>query len=240
MNQSSLSRLKPIISKTQVDRIEKVLEEYFIKGNFQPGDSIPKEIEFAESLGVSRTAIREALSRFKTLGIIESKRRKGMVISNPDIFNNMKRIIDIQLLDGDTIKDIFELRLVLEMGIIDLLFLRKTKAYLNRLKEIVAKEATSSNLSQRLKLDVEFHSTLYEMSGNKTIQHFQETLLPVFDYASNTLHVRTQKENKNFVSHKILLDTLENGTPEEFRIKMKQHLINYFKAIKMIHIDDKD
>src|SRR5665647_1291715 len=122
----TLEKLYPIENKTQVDKIEISLQEYFRHGDFQPGDSIPKEMELAQALGVSRTSVREALSRFKTLGIIESKKNRGMIITHPDILYNMERVVDLKLLDSGTMKDIFELRLVLEIGIADLLFLRKT------------------------------------------------------------------------------------------------------------------
>src|SRR5690606_15844607 len=113
----NLTKLRPIEQMTQVDRIEMNLQEYFRSENFLPGDPIPKEIELASAMGVSRTAMREALSRFKTLGIIESKKNRGMVITRPDVLNNMHRVLNPQLLDLDTMKDIFELRLVIEMGI---------------------------------------------------------------------------------------------------------------------------
>jgi len=70
----SLKKLRPVETLTQVDKIELSLEEYFRTENFGPGDSIPKEVDLAEAMGVSRTAIREAISRFRMLGIIESRK----------------------------------------------------------------------------------------------------------------------------------------------------------------------
>src|SRR5689334_2128857 len=102
MPKTSLSKIEPIITLTQVDKIEKTLQEYFRREKLSPGDVIPKELELAEAMGVSRTAIREALSRFKTLGIIESRKNRGMIIAKPDILNNMQRVLDVQLLDGST------------------------------------------------------------------------------------------------------------------------------------------
>lgn len=155
-----------------------------------------------------------------------------MVITKPDVFNNMQRVLDSQLLDGHTMQEIFEMRLVLEMGIIDLLFLRKTGDSLSDLQEIVDKEEKTKSKADRLKLDVEFHSTLYKISGNETIHRFQKMLLPIFDYVDNQLHVPKQVENSNFVSHKVLLETLKNGTPDQFRVKMRQHLMNYFQKLQ--------
>jgi DNA-binding FadR family transcriptional regulator len=226
-----LDKLNPIDNQTQVDKIEMCLQEFFRNGSFEPGDSIPKEIELAEALGVSRTSVREALSRFKTLGIIESRKYRGMVITHPDILNNMQRVMDLKLLDRGTMKDIFELRLVLEIGIADLLFLRKTKADLIALEEIVEKDEKSTNKMEFRKHDIEFHSMLYKISGNETIQRFQKILLPIFEYVDNGLYDINPDKTSGYVYHRGLLDTLKNGTPEEFRNNMRKHLMQYFNKL---------
>jgi len=226
-----LQKLRPLEQLTQVDRIEMRLQEYFRNENFLPGDRIPKEVELAAAMGVSRTAIREALSRFKTLGIIESKKNRGMVITRPDILSNMHRVLDPQLLDGNTMKEIFEMRLVLEMGLADFLFLRKTNASLKKLASIVEKEEKTENKIERIKYDIEFHAMLYEISGNTTIQRFQKILFPIFDYVDNGLHINKPMASFDAVSHRDLLQVLEVGTAEEFRNKMRVHLRPYFDQV---------
>ncbi len=231
MTAFKLSKIRPVESLTQVDKIEITLQEYFRTENFSPGDAIPKEIELAEAMGVSRTAIREAIARFKTLGIIESRKNRGMILTRPDILNNMQRLMDPQLLHGDTMKEIFEMRLVIEIGLADILFPRKTEAGLIKLEQIVEKEEKTDSKIERLKCDVEFHSMLYEISQNETIQRFQKMLLPIFDYMNNELHIQGQVLNEGYASHRVLLEVLKNGDPEEFRSKMKSHLFNYFEKV---------
>jgi len=231
-NISLLSKLRPLEQLTQVDRVEIRLQEYFRNENFLPGDRIPKEIELAEAMGVSRTAIREALSRFKTLGIIESKKNRGMVITRPDILGNLHRVLDPQLLDGETMKEIFEMRLVLEIGIADILFLRKNAANLEKLEAIIEKEERTENKIERIKQDIEFHAMLYEISGNDTILRFQKILLPIFDYVDKGSHFNRQAPAYTAVSHRDLLCVLRTGTAEEFRNKMRIHLRPYFDQIE--------
>lgn len=231
MKPLQIPKLKAVENLTQVDKIEINLQEYFKSENFQPGDAIPKEIELAEAMGVSRTAVREAISRFRLLGIIESRKNRGMIITRPDILNNMQRVMNPRLLDGGTMKEIFEFRLVLEIGIADILFLRKNEDNLSKLDQIVTKEENTSSRNEKLKYDVEFHSMLYKISGNTTILRFQNMLLPIFDYVYKDMHVKSQDENTNYVSHRVLLNILKDGSPEEFRNKMKEHLSNYFDVI---------
>ena len=226
-----MEKLKSVEYLTTVDKVEINLRNFFSNENLKPGDAIPKEVELAKAMGVSRTAIREALTRLKLLGLIDSRKNRGMIITRPDVLSNIKRVLDPQLLDGDTMKEIFELRLVLEIGIADILFIKKNDAKLLRLEEIVEREERTKNKVERVKIDVEFHSMLYEMSENTTILQFQKMLLPVFDYVNNGLHVRSQVRTKDYASHRVLLGVLQNGTPEEFRNKMKSHLMQYFEKV---------
>src|SRR5699024_9911896 len=104
-------KLEPIESLTRVDQVELKLREFFRENEFQPGDSIPKETELAESLGVSRNVVREALSRFRMQQLVETKKRRGMIFSHPDLLSGIERLLDPQILGEETLQDIFELRL---------------------------------------------------------------------------------------------------------------------------------
>jgi len=226
-----LATIKPIENLTQVDKIEQTLQEYFDRSNLQPGDPLPKEIDLAKALGVSRTALREALSRFKTLGLIESRKNKGMTLAFPDPFLNMERVLSPRLLGGQTLNDIFELRLVLEIGICELLFKRKNAQNLLELKNIVEKEEKSTSKKEILKYDIEFHSMLYKISGNETMLRFQKLLIPIFNHVYHESHLEEQPLKNNEISHRDLYNTLKSGDPDEFRTKMKKHLSPYLESI---------
>lgn len=227
-----IKKLKPIDNLTQVDKIEIRLEEFLKHENFNPGDPLPKEIEIAQALGVSRTAVREAISRFRMLGIIESRKNRGMVITRPDVLNNMERLMDPKLLDGETMKDIFEMRLVIELGLGEILFLRKTPESLKKLEEIIEKEDKTTNRIDRLKYDIEFHSMLYQISGNNTIMRFQKMLMPIFDYVDSGLKSRQKSTSETKrATHRDLLEELKNGTPSGFRNQMQSHLWYFIEKI---------
>ena len=151
----SIQKLRRIENLSQVDKIEMSLQEYLRTENFQPGDPLPKEMELAKAMGVSRTAIREALSRFRTLGIIESRKNRGMLIARPDVFNIVGRILTPQLLDEDTLNEIFEMRLVIEVGLGDLLFLHRHNIDFKKLNDIIKKEQKATQKLEIVKYDIE-------------------------------------------------------------------------------------
>ena len=224
------NQVKPIGTISLVDQVEMRLREYFIQENLQPGDPLPKEAELAEDMGVSRTALREGLARLKTLGLIESRRNRGIILTRPDILGSIERVLEPTFLDSTTLQEVFELRLVLELGISELLFLRKSKKGLVKLEEIVQKEENTDDRLLKTKCDADFHATLYKISGNQTILRFQKMLQPIFNYVYNGTIV-SRSEVKNPVLHRDLLEILKNGNSAQFRDAMKVHLQVYFDTI---------
>jgi DNA-binding FadR family transcriptional regulator len=53
-------------------------------------------------------------------------------------------------------------------------------------------------------------------------------LLPVFEYVHSSGQLKKVNNIRKFVSHKGLVDILENGSPELFRNAMRNHLENHF------------
>jgi GntR family transcriptional repressor for pyruvate dehydrogenase complex len=65
--------------------------------DLKAGDSLPGEVELANRMGVSRNVVREALSRLQSLGILESRKRRGIIIAEPDILAGMAKVIDLPI-----------------------------------------------------------------------------------------------------------------------------------------------
>src|SRR3546814_154474 len=161
MSDNDLSKdLQRVTTKTMADVVELHLREYLKRKSFKPGDSLPKETELATALGVSRNVVREALSRLRMLGMIESRKKRGMILANPDVLGAFERVLDPLILDQDTLRDIFELRLVLEMGLADILYLRKTDKDIVELEDIVEHEVNKKQQPFRLKYEIAFNGKL--------------------------------------------------------------------------------
>ncbi len=224
--------LRSVDTSSLVDRVESQLVALLQEKKLKTGDSIPTELELAETIGVSRTVIREALLRLRMMGLIESRKKKGAVITSPDLFGIMGKSMNPHILDQETLKEIFEIRLVLEIGMADLLFHRATAADIAELKTIVKNEPPKAqNHLFNIEHEIAFHGKLYEITGNETMKKFQRMLLPVFDYVHNSGLLKKQAQLKKFISHKDLVLLLEKGNPEKFRNGMRNHLENHFARL---------
>ena len=226
------SKLEAVDNSSLVDKVEERLVDYFIENNLTAGDSIPKELELAGFLGVSRTVVREALSRLRMIGLIESKKKKGSVLVNPDLMGVLEKSLIAKVLDEHTLRDLFEFRLVIEVGMADFIMARVTDADIDELKEIVAVEPEwSQDLAFNIEHETRFHGKLYEIAGNDTLKKFQKLLLPLFDYVHRSGLLRKPVSQNKFVSHKGIVQTIEHGSAEMLRNAMRNHLENHFSRL---------
>jgi len=221
--------IEPVSHQTMADIVEMKLLAFLKKNAFKPGDALPKELELAEALGVSRNILREALSRLRMLGMVDTKKRRGMVLSSPDILGSLEKVMDPLIIDENTLQDFFELRLTLEMGLADILFIRKTTKDIAELEQIALAEKVrdKNDVAFRIKSEVEFHGKIYRMTGNDTMQRFQTMLLPIFGHLVSI----EKKPAGGKVTHLDLVNLLKTGTREEFRKGMREHLEHHFNRI---------
>jgi GntR family transcriptional regulator, transcriptional repressor for pyruvate dehydrogenase complex len=227
-----ISEIQAVDTHSLVDKVEMNLIDFFIKKKLTPGDVIPKEIELAQAMGVSRTVVRESLNRLKTMGLIESIKHKGTLIKSPDLPELLRKSMIPNILDEKVLKDTFELRLVIEVGMADLIVKRATNKDIEELAEIVKNETSpSSDILFDINYEIKFHGKLYEMTGNETLKGFQKLLLPIFQYVYTSGLINKPIAIKKYVSHKGLVDILQERDAGMFRKAMRRHLENHFNRI---------
>lgn len=227
-----------------VEQTQRDILEYISRNNSSA--QLPKEQEFVGLLGVSRVVVREALSRLRALGIIETKRKKGTVVVVPEVFGVLKSIVASGLLDRDTLRDLYQLRLMLEIGMADFVFQHKDDESMRKLEAIVSREvelegqlnrtendAEAYEIAEKLRdVDIQFHSTLFEMTHNKSLMDFQYLLRHLFSlYAPR---VKKDFHSHTIVTHVGLFNLLRNGTPDAFRMAMRLHLKTQFENMETL------
>jgi len=222
-------QISAIENKSLVELVEEKILDVVRRNNLSAGDSLPAELELTELLGVSRSVVREALSRLRMLGLLESRKRRGMVIAEPDVFGGCKNVLDAAFLTEQTQQNLYEMRLALELGISDFLFLRKTDQDLVELEEIVERGEQAVTEKARLKLEIGFHTKLYQIARNNLLLRFKDLLEPFF--LDVVKREETTGRRRGEATHRDLLDELRSGTPEGFRNKMHLHLQPHFSRL---------
>lgn len=227
-----LNQISTIDTSSLVDRVEMQLLEIFINKGLKTGDTIPKELELASAMGVSRTVIRESLTRLKAMGLVDSIKHKGTVLTSPNLAQILQKSMIPKVLDDETLRNIFEIRLILEIGMADSIFQYLTDDDIVELENIVNSEPESTgSVLFDIEHEIQFHGKLYEITRNTTLKNFQTILLPVFNFAYDSGLINKPIKKKKHVSHKELVQILKNGNARKFREGMRKHLDNHFNRL---------
>ncbi len=220
-------------SKTLVDQVEDSLLSYFKEKDLKCGDPIPNEMSLATEFGVARSVIREALSRLRMMGLISSRPRKGMVLTEPQILGGMRKVIDPRILSEAALLDILGFRIALEVGITADIFRNITSEDIAELEEIVQLGIASENNEYSLVSEFEFHAKLYKVTGNQTIAQFQEIIHPVLTFVKElfrrelkSINIEISKQ-RELVTHADLLAYIKKGDMDGYLHAITDHFEVY-------------
>jgi GntR family transcriptional regulator, transcriptional repressor for pyruvate dehydrogenase complex len=170
--------------ETQVRELARKIRQRIQSEQLVDGQLFMTEAQLAAEYGASRTVLREAVSRLQALGILEGKKRKGLIVRRPDPVTLFQHSLPSLETSPEDWRDLAHLRYALEVGAIELAVRRATEEQLARLTEIeheleqaVLQDPTSD---AAVDLDVKFHSYILEMTGSPMIAGMQRVLVQFF------------------------------------------------------------
>ena len=196
---------------TLVDQVEDQIIKYIKDNKLGPGDSLPNEMEFVKMMDVSRNVLREAMSRLRMLGLIQTRPKRGIILTEPALLNTFKKILDPNLLSIETIKELMGMRIALEIGITDFIFKNVSDKDIAELEQIVSRQESIGLNNLSIEDERLFHTKIYEIAGNKFILQFSEIMQPLFAFARQNheshfkpINLKLKEKNK-LVEHADLL-----------------------------------
>ena len=210
--------LAELRSTTLADGVEDSLLAYIRRSNLTPGDLLPKEEELAEQLKVSRHIVREGVSRLKSLGLVESRKHKGMILTRPNVFAGVSKLAEAKLFSETECREFMQIRVYMELGMAETIFLRKTPENLEELRALAGKRGKHPTMEE----EIAFHSKLVSIGGNTMGGEFLKILTTAFKY------IFEKGRGKNITPfHLDLCDALEGDSWEMFYQTMKAHFKAY-------------
>lgn len=222
---------------TLADQVEKKIIEYIKENRLVPGDSLPNETHFSEMLGISRNVVREAMSRLRMLGLIQSRTKRGIIVTEPPLLNGFKKVLDPNLLSIKTIKEMMGMRIALEIGIADFLFVNVTEKDIQELEQIVSRQQAIGINNLSVEDEMVFHTKIYEIAGNDFILQFNKIMHPVFEFSKQNYESYFQPINEKLdkkgeiIRHTDLLEYIKNNDKEGYQKAMQKHLKPYWEFL---------
>jgi len=149
---------------TLSDKVAIELLQRIESGELLPGNKLPTELELSEQFGVSRTVVREAISRLKNEGLVDPQQGSGVYVSEQ---LRPLRINAEEATSLESVMQIVELRRVIEGEVAAFAAVRRTPRQLKAIERALA--AISADVAaggSGALADVALHRRIAEATGN--------------------------------------------------------------------------
>jgi GntR family transcriptional repressor for pyruvate dehydrogenase complex len=215
------------------DAIAHQLEHLIAEGRLSPGEGLPSERELARQIGVSRPSLREALSKLRSRGFIEPARNGGAVVTELTHATLTEPLSQLLERHPSAIRDLIEMRVVLEAHAASLAAQRATAADLTRLEAALAAQikGRSRNVVTLAKRDLDFHESIAHASHNIALLHTTHGLAKLikvfvqrgYEIILSSKDARSDKDRVER-QHLAILEAIRRRDPEAARIAAQEHV----------------
>jgi DNA-binding GntR family transcriptional regulator len=204
--------------ETKQDRVSDIIRERIIIGYYERGTKL-KQAELAEELGVSITPVREALLTLEAEGYIKGVRHKGLIV--PELVVSQLR-------------EIFELRVMLERELTSIALTKLSTGKLEELKNIqrdLVQAIERDDLQAVRTANFRFHFRLYELADRPQTLHFVRVLWAKYPFTSQD--VKQDRPKVMRVEHETFLQKIEQDDHVGAVDAMVQHIRSGWKSANL-------
>lgn len=224
---------------TLVDMVLNDLADKIRSGTYKEGERLPTEPEVMATHGVSRTVVREAMSRLQAAGLTETRHGVGSFVLPP----KADALPSLDSITVTTIRDLLsmlELRISVETEAAGLAALRRSENQIEQMREALQdfeNEVRAGGSS--VDPDFRFHLLVAQATGNKYFENFYRQL-------GTTTIPRTRLDTSRFSSapgasyllqsnreHEAILEAIIRNDPESARACMRMHLTNSRERLRL-------
>ena len=227
---------KQLLSESIIARITSMIVEDKI---YKPGERLPNDRMLAEQMGVSRTAMREALKSLAANGMLSIHRGVGTFVTDnpgirPDPFGFAYTVDKIRL-----IEDWYKVRIILEVEAMEYVASNATDEEIAHFQELVS-EQNRCNIRDGtyfLELERKFHTALALATHNLVMERvvpalhdkiYYDIKMKSFDQLSEQ-YISNAKE-----WHTLIVRFLEKRDGKGAGIAMRYHMLRALEDIKLL------
>ncbi len=246
---AALSRAQ---TPSQSRRVESGVTDKILRGELLPGDKLPTEPALMREFGVSRSVVREAMSRLQAAGLIQTRQGIGSFVlaTLPRTPAPMEPVKDLKLQQKLAM---LELRLGLESDAAALAAMRRTPAQLAAMEKALADfESQMNSGGDTSSSDFLFHQLVASATGNEYYELVLRSLgsatipRPSEAEPQRTTATKTQRFGETSPhlqfskfraaqEHMAVLDAIRRSDSAQARAAMYMHLNNSRERLRQAH-----
>lgn len=213
-----------------------------VTGRYQPGEVLPGEVEFSDQLQVSRSAYREAIRILVAKGLVESRPKAGTRVSAQTRWNLLDPDVLAWTFEGEPsdsfIRDLFELRMIVEPAAAELAARRRDAADLARMGhalEEMARHGLATSEGQAA--DQLFHQILIHATRNAPLISLSSTIEAAVGWTTIFKQRNRKLPRDPLPDHRVLFGAIADADPEAARAAMIELLRLALLDTEMSRVD---
>jgi GntR family transcriptional repressor for pyruvate dehydrogenase complex len=218
-------RYEEVVRTSAAEEVHRRLVELVEKGELAVGEKLASEVELAQSFGVSRPVVREALGALRAAGIVRSRTGHGTFIAS-------RRPNGLMLLGRHSYDELHEVRCNLEIPGAGHAAQRRLPEQVERLGILIAQLEATSDPVAWVDLDAAFHVCLAEATQNgvqvRLVENFRG-LLTEQSLVAAEVPGRREQANRE---HRGIYVAVTAGNAGEAERAMKQHLDSTHRSLQ--------
>ena len=217
------------------ERVASHLRADIVAGRYAPAAQIPTESKLAAGYGVSRTVVREAVSRLKSEGLLASRQGSGVFVQNNAPMRTL-RIDATASRSASAVLHIVELRRAIEAEAAALAAERHSARDLNRLRAALRDlDRSVARGGDGVSEDVNFHRIIAASTGNP---YYLSVLEFIGQFMVGATRVTRANEARRAdfarqvrAEHDAMLDAIAARNPARARLAAGRHMRNAARRI---------
>lgn len=217
--------MKLLHARSLHGQVVRELGTRIVAGDLKPGDVLPREDALAESMQVSRNALREALKVLAAKGLIESRPKTGTRIRPKDAWNQLDADVlswrCASMPTDDFIEKLVEMREIIEPAAAAAAARKRSSAQLAKIDSAYRQMEASADANQWAVADLAFHDAVLQATGNEMMI----SLFSVIESAMGMFFVLSAQHAGNFKyslpHHQKVLEAIRRNQPEVARKAMQ-------------------
>lgn len=213
--------LAPVANSTRGAVVVTAIRKAILSGELAPGQRI-KEAALAETLGVSRPTVREAMNKLVHEGSLVQIPYKGVHVASPT---------------PSDLLDVAEVRVSLETLAAQKLGAAGESAGLDRLRAALRTHVDAVESGDVVAADMthlEFHRTLWESAGNEMLGKIWPLIASRIQPAMAFDQVTRADPRRDIALHERLVQVIAEGDPEAIAAEVRDHIAR--SADEVVHL----
>jgi GntR family transcriptional regulator, transcriptional repressor for pyruvate dehydrogenase complex len=204
--------------------VEQVTERV-LREDLQPGDRLPAERDLAAQLGVSRTAVREAIRALEEKGLVEVRQGAGTFVRSPDS-ESVSQSLSLYLhTNVARYLQLMDLREILDVEIAGRLAAQVDSEHLEQLRSRIARMwQLLDSPSEFAREDAAFHMDFYRAAKNDVLLMIMQPVMDLLEEAMAATFQEPGSAESSLRLHERLVESIATGDAPGARRIVRQML----------------